>query len=170
MREYGVLQMTGAELKAYRIQSGFSQHKLAQLAGVHRCSVVYWEGKGVVDANGYAPKRFLDALNLKVNPTSNARARAWGNMFAKQKPLDQKIATELARLEVNVAKKREKSRVRCGAVTRKGRLCRLLSEAGRRRCKFHGGMSTGPKSQEGKERIASAQRKRWATWRADGHN
>lgn len=32
---------------------------------------------------------------------------------------------------------------------------------GKRRCRFHGGLSTGPKTQEGRERIAAAQRRRW---------
>lgn len=31
----------------------------------------------------------------------------------------------------------------CRAKTRKGKVCRLLSEPGKRRCKFHGGMPTG---------------------------
>nr|WP_051544584.1 HGGxSTG domain-containing protein [Sulfitobacter mediterraneus] len=53
----------------------------------------------------------------------------------------------------------------CHAKTRKGRLCRNKSEPGRRRCKFHGGMSTGPKTQEGRARIAEAQRARWAGFR-----
>jgi hypothetical protein len=38
----------------------------------------------------------------------------------------------------------------------------MKSEAGRRRCKFHGGLSTGPKTAEGRARIAEAQRRRWA--------
>lgn len=58
-------------------------------------------------------------------------------------------------------------RVPCGALTRKGRPCRALSEPGRRRCRFHGGRSTGPKTAEGKARIAAAQRQRWARWRAE---
>ncbi|MEO1919070.1 MAG: HGGxSTG domain-containing protein [Paracoccaceae bacterium] len=58
-----------------------------------------------------------------------------------------------------------RERVRCGAKTRKGAPCRLLSEAGRRRCKFHGGMSTGPRNLEGRERIAVAQKQRWEKWR-----
>ena len=35
-------------------------------------------------------------------------------------------------------------------------------EAGKRRCRFHGGMSTGPKTTEGRARIAEAQRRHWA--------
>ena len=34
------------------------------------------------------------------------------------------------------------------------------------RCKFHGGHSTGPRTQEGRNRIARAQRERWRLWQA----
>lgn len=50
----------------------------------------------------------------------------------------------------------------CGAKTRAGHPCRnrAIFESGR--CKNHGGMSTGPRTPEGRERIAEAQRQRWA--------
>ena len=54
---------------------------------------------------------------------------------------------------------------RCGARTRKGTPCRCKPLPGKRRCKFHGGMSTGPKTPGGRERIAEAQRRRWAAYR-----
>ena len=54
---------------------------------------------------------------------------------------------------------------RCGAQTRKDSPCRCKPLPGKRRCKFHGGMSTGPKTPEGRERIAEAQRRRWAEYR-----
>ncbi len=34
------------------------------------------------------------------------------------------------------------------------------------RCRMHGGLSTGPKTEEGRERVAQALRERWAKWRA----
>ena len=41
----------------------------------------------------------------------------------------------------------------CGARRRRdGKPCRALREPGRKRCKWHGGLSTGPKSPEGKAR------------------
>ncbi|MEH3109466.1 MAG: HGGxSTG domain-containing protein [Agrobacterium cavarae] len=58
-----------------------------------------------------------------------------------------------------------RKQVRCGAKTRKGTACRHLSEPGKARCKFHGGKSTGPKTEEGIARIAEAQRRRWDTFR-----
>ncbi len=38
-------------------------------------------------------------------------------------------------------------------------------EPGKRRCRFHGGLSTGPKTDAGRARIAEAQRRRWQAYR-----
>jgi hypothetical protein len=38
-------------------------------------------------------------------------------------------------------------------------------ELGKARCRFHGGMSTGPKTAAGRARIAEAQRRRWSLYR-----
>jgi hypothetical protein len=64
-------------------------------------------------------------------------------------------------------------RPKCGAKTRAGRPCRAAAVWDRAaraprngRCKNHGGASTGPKTPEGKARIAEAQRARWEAWRA----
>ena len=45
---------------------------------------------------------------------------------------------------------------RCDAKTRKGTACQKLPLAGKARCRLHGGLSTGPKTLEGKARIAAA--------------
>ena len=48
---------------------------------------------------------------------------------------------------------------RCGATTKtSGKPCRMKPIEGRKRCKFHGGMSTGPKSIEGRIRALSGLR------------
>ncbi|KAA8608611.1 hypothetical protein AL036_06525 [Salipiger aestuarii] len=70
-------------------------------------------------------------------------------------------------MELREAKVKAKRRVLCGATTRKGMPCRAKSGPGRRRCRFHGGLSTGPRTPEGKERIRQAMRDRWARWRAE---
>jgi hypothetical protein len=57
-------------------------------------------------------------------------------------------------------------RVRCGAKTRKGDPCVIAVVPGKRRCKLHGGLSTGPRTEEGKLRIGAAQRHRWDLHRA----
>jgi hypothetical protein len=55
----------------------------------------------------------------------------------------------------------------CGAKNRRGEPCRVTIVPGKRRCLFHGGLSTGPKTIEGKTRIAAAQRRRWARRRGE---
>lgn len=59
-----------------------------------------------------------------------------------------------------------RDRPACRAKTRTGQLCKKKVVPGKHRCGFHGGKSTGPTTSEGKSRIAEAQRKRWAKWRA----
>lgn len=50
-------------------------------------------------------------------------------------------------------KENQSSRVPCGAKRhRDGNPCEALSEPGRRRCRFHGGRSTGPRTEMGKAR------------------
>ena len=46
---------------------------------------------------------------------------------------------------------------RCAAKTRKGTACQKPPLTGKARCRLHGGLSTGPKTPEGKARIAAAQ-------------
>lgn len=47
---------------------------------------------------------------------------------------------------------------RCGARTRHDppRLCKRLPVPGKRRCRLHGGLSTGPRTAEGKDRVRAA--------------
>jgi len=47
---------------------------------------------------------------------------------------------------------------------RQGKPCAVKVEPGKRRCRFHGGLSTGPKTAAGRARIAEAQRRRWNAW------
>lgn len=57
---------------------------------------------------------------------------------------------------------KKRRRPKCGAKTRQGLPCKMGVEAGKRRCRLHGGLSTGPKTKKGRELIAAAQRRRWA--------
>ena len=59
----------------------------------------------------------------------------------------------------------------CGARTSRknagrGRPCKMTRVGANGRCKFHGGHSTGPRTKEGRNRIARAQRERWRLWHA----
>ena len=64
-------------------------------------------------------------------------------------------------------KELKKLKSRCGAKTRSGKPCAKYPMTGKRRCRNHGGASTGPKSEEGRQRISSAQLKhgRFVNWR-----
>src|ERR1700719_3895242 len=61
-----------------------------------------------------------------------------------------------------------KGRRLCGAKTRVGGCCQVRAEPGKARCRFHGGKSTGPKTEAGRSRIAEAQRLRWRAYRERG--
>ena len=56
---------------------------------------------------------------------------------------------------------------RCGAKTRSGTPCAKYAVTGKRRCRLHGGASSGPKTAEGRARIAAANTKhgRYKNWR-----
>ena len=45
---------------------------------------------------------------------------------------------------------------RCGAKTRRGTACQKPPIQGKTRCRLHGGLSTGPRTAEGRARIAAA--------------
>ena len=81
----------------------------------------------------------------------------------------------LARMDFNRQRKprpKREDRPRCGARTRRGDPCRALvvwPKGGkpRARCRMHGGLSTGPRTAEGRERIAESNRRRAAARRAE---
>lgn len=53
-------------------------------------------------------------------------------------------------------------RKRCGAKTRRGTPCKMRPAMRHNgRCRLHGGLSTGPRTLQGRERIAEAQGERW---------
>lgn len=55
----------------------------------------------------------------------------------------------------------KRDRPTCGAKTRTGQACQMKVVPGKKRCRLHGGLSTGPKTKAGRARIAEAQRLRW---------
>ncbi|MHA6686881.1 HGGxSTG domain-containing protein [Mesorhizobium sp. A556] len=137
---------TAAELKAWRSAAGWSQRDLARTAGVHVNTVKYHEGlSGVI--GGWAVNRFRSAFELgRVLPPNTSRVELF--------------------LQAGNSPHGEDGLSLCGAKTRKGAPCRAKALPGRNRCKFHGGMSTGPKTIQGRDRIAEAQRRRWREYHA----
>ena len=81
--------------------------------------------------------------------------------------MDQWFAEQLAASIEREKARAATRRVVCGAKTRKGTPCKHKSEPGKRRCKFHGGMSTGARTPEGLKAISEAQKRRWAQFRKE---
>lgn len=157
--------LTGAELKAIRRARGINQTRMGQLIGCSRHAVSYWETKpDRINTRWGVPARMVKYLGASVLPIKYATTRGRGDgvlLDSQQVWLDRQCAKINAREATNAARYRQQ----CQARTRKGHPCKMQSEAGRRRCKFHGGLSTGPKTAEGRARIAEAQRRRWAMYR-----
>ena len=57
--------------------------------------------------------------------------------------------------------------IKCGAKTRSGAPCAKPAMERKRRCRLHGGLSTGPKTAEGRAAISAANTKhgRYKNWR-----
>ena len=57
--------------------------------------------------------------------------------------------------------------IRCGAKTRSGAPCAKFPIEGKRRCRLHGGLSTGPRTSAGRAAISAANTKhgRYKNWR-----
>jgi DNA-binding XRE family transcriptional regulator len=159
--------VTGAELRTARKAARMTQADLAKRVGVTRDTIRYWEAKPLIRRFGTGA-RMAEALGLRINWQSNARAGGWGDSWRVKADAEAEalFAAYLARTKARQAQAAARRRVICGAKTRKGGQCRNKSEPGKRRCKFHGGKSTGAKTPEGLARIAEAQRRRWERVRA----
>jgi transcriptional regulator with XRE-family HTH domain len=158
--------VTGAELAAGRKRAGLSQTELARQAGCGRHAVSYWECKPVVDLRAWAIERMATVLDLPDTPAVTRARAAWADMLAAEDAArEAAFLAHVRRLHMQCETVRAKRRVIWGARTCKGTACRAMSEPGRRRCKFHGGKSTGARTPEGIERIREAQWQRWARWR-----
>ncbi|WP_224767587.1 helix-turn-helix domain-containing protein [Paracoccus yeei] len=157
------MMLTGKDLAALRRRAGLSQAALAQRVGISRQTVSYWEGKPALDGRAATLTKIacaLDPGDREVILSSRAglgfiSLHFQGAVLSEHLSL---IGTAQAQRKIVLA---SMWRQTCKAMTRRGMECLLKSEPGKRRCRLHGGLSTGPKTDEGKARIAKAQRKRW---------
>lgn len=153
--------MTGDDLKSKRLAKGWSQRELARRSGLHHGAVQYWERQPILDVRGYAVLRMHEALGWR-NLVRESRARH--GVLPNEEETD-RFVSALVGLSKPLAGRLVDHLVRCGAKTRQGMPCRAQSEPGRRRCRLHGGLSTGPKTRQGRARVAEAQKRRWQRWR-----
>ncbi|PZO63519.1 MAG: hypothetical protein DI498_13295 [Paracoccus denitrificans] len=139
--------MTGAELAALRRRAGLSQSSLARKTGVSRQSISYWERQSAVDGSSAIPIRIaheLDAASSALILASQPLQRALPPRIKGPIELRQWRAIIQAIAGAEIA---EAERPKCGARTHSGTACRSPGEDGRTRCRLHGGLSTGPKTE-----------------------
>ena len=128
---------SAADLRNLRRLAGLTQSQLGTLAQFSREAVYYHEARnGRID--GVAPLAFREVFEA--------------NGLHVPGPGEPPVTLPVAAIE----------RV-CGAKTADGPCQRPVRSSGR--CGWHGGMSTGPRTPEGKARIAQAQLKRHAAQR-----
>jgi len=142
--------VTGDDLKQARKALALSRRHLAELCNLHPDTVRYWEKKPLVDYAGQAPSLMIDKLGIPRPPVERTKRKQNQSAFGYL------VTPKRARHGVL-----EKQDSKCGANTRKGTKCRANALPGKTKCKLHGGLSTGPKTAEGRKRIAQAQRRRW---------
>jgi hypothetical protein len=100
-----------------------------------------------------------------VSRPVRARVRArHGVLLEAPSETDRVTKMSHATLRASDRRPRRKDRRRCHARTRAGGTCLVRAEPGKARCRFHGGLSAGPRTEEGRARIAEAQRRRWRAY------
>lgn len=125
---------------------------------IEAARVAYWEARR---AEGAA---LVEVVRLKkeLGGAAYCSPRSWiGSCYRilLQTPTKKRRAAQVQ------AERLDKIR-RCGALTRKGTPCQCKPEPGMDRCKLHGGASTGPKTEAGREAIRESNRRRAEARRA----
>ena len=172
----------GCQISAARSLLDWSRAQLAAAAGLNVNSITYWEAMTVISAKrephacarirqalhqagvefvGHAKPgvRLIENANYVRRPPSRARPRHGVQPFLQRWRMLARTKT------VPALVKTRKPSSPCGARTRTGAPCRRTG-LGNGRCANHGGLSSGPRTPEGRARIAEVQRKRWAAWRS----
>lgn len=91
--------------------------------------------------------------------------RRWTAAKAARRDRSQAWRARHDRLRRDTDEQKHPRNQKCGALTRRGIRC-IRPGLKNGRCRNHGGLSSGPKSSEGRARIAEAQRLRWARWKS----
>ena len=173
--------VTGRQIRAARALLGWTRADLAEAAGLHPNSVAYWENAAEIPTRpSQEPhacrliRKALRAAGLQISkapPTAatpcrktNKDTSTHGRARARRGVLQITSQTD-ARAHMTLHQAIWAS-AECGARTRPGRPCaRKALKNGR--CRNHGGKSTGPKSEAGRDRISQAQMTRWRKWRSE---
>jgi transcriptional regulator with XRE-family HTH domain len=175
--------VTGNQIRAARALLNWTQTQLAEAAGVHANAIAYWEGREQIPWGLYlqpwACRRIREALlrggvDFLQSPVVGVRLIATHNNCTSTRKrarahhgVLQILRTRKTQSSSNTLKPARAKHVtppRCAAKTRTGRPC-LRKAMLNGRCRNHGGLSSGPKSDAGRQRIAEAQKQRWERWR-----
>ena len=114
----------------------------------------------------YLNRRLSVATVARVATVPQSMASVAHVMGFHWQPSGQRATISVA--HINGASSMRQKR-HCGATTRRGTPCQCKATKTKRgawRCRLHGGLSTGPKTAEDRQRIAEALRARWAALRA----
>lgn len=167
----------GAQIRAGRALLDWSRKELAARARLHSNSVAYWEGTERISGRQSACERIEAALRAErvvfftqpypgaylcvEQPISrhNSSSPAHGVLPSRQKGAGKTKWRTPGGMKIDM------SLSSCGAKTRKGTPCANKPMANLR-CRLHGGLSRGPTTAAGRQRISSAQKRRWERWRS----
>ena len=134
---------SGTLLRDARLSHGASIRAVARAAGVAPSTVIRWERTLYLPK---APTRALRniALALSVRLFESSRP-VWKGPHA------QFFSPDLKDRVVST----------CNARTRSGDKCKNAPTVGKRRCRLHGGLSTGPRTMAGRLKCSYAARNMW---------
>jgi len=131
----------GSDLRKARLCYGASIRKVARYAGVSPSTVSRWEG--------------IDFLPLAPTGALRLIARVLRVRLFKRRRPKKGWAHGVPDLVFTFPSF-------CKAQTRAGQPCKKRPSPGKMRCRLHGGLSTGPKTEEGRARCKAAALESWA--------
>ena len=107
-------------------------------------------------------KRTDDLLDRLVEAQMQRWRSARAERAAESAAWHARYSAEQAAAE----ERKRRRKLACAARTRRGTACQRKALPNGR-CPNHGGLSTGPRTEAGRQRISEAQQRRWAAWRSN---
>ena len=137
----------GSLLRDARLSYGVSIRAVARAAGVAPSTVIRWERKEFLPKAPTQALRFIaQVLRVRLIDSNRRVSKGPHAYFSQFSGRDRAIAP-------------------CNARTRSGGECKNSPILGKQRCRLHGGLSTGPKTMEGRLKCSYAARNMWANRR-----
>lgn len=186
-RRGAAFSINGNQLRDARKAAGLTQRQLAAVASLHLNSVrrlEWFRDRRILRSSLQALRRCathlpalpdylatLSPLHLARGATTKEEGEhiLLVTMGARAKPSHGQIepaTTAPVRQPAEIQRHpRKADRPKCGARTRKGSPCQAPSMPNGR-CRMHGGLSTGARTEEGRQKIRDAQHRRWARYYA----